>query len=85
MRIGTISKCVNVNRRKVEVFLEMQLSVRNAAQRSAHLILAERPLNDQSTAHPHNHLPSTEKGTELAWEEEMLIQAGNCRSWKAEE
>lgn len=62
----------------------MQLSVRNAAQRSAHLILAERPLNDQSTAHPHNHLPSTEKGTELAWEEGMLIQAGSCRSWKAE-
>lgn len=62
----------------------MQLSVRNAAQRSAHLILAERALNDQSTAHPHSHLPSTEEGTELACEEEPLIQAGSCRSWKAE-
>lgn len=62
----------------------MQLSASNAAQRSAHLILAERALNDQSTAHPHSHLPSIGKGTELAWEEEPLIQSGSCRRWKAE-
>lgn len=53
----------------------MQLSLHNVAQRSAHLILSERALNDQSAAHPHSHLSSVEKGTDLACEEEPLSQA----------
>lgn len=62
------------------MFLEMQLSLHSAAQRSAYLILSERALNDQSAAHPHSRLPSVEKGTDLAWEEEAVTEAGELKT-----